>query len=1407
MKNASRIVILLAAMCCACPALADNPPSVVYILADDLGYGDVGILNPDCKIPTPNMDKLGQQGMVFTDAHSSSSVCTPTRYGVLTGRYNWRTRLQNSVLGGYSRHLIAEDRLTVGSMFQEHGFDTACVGKWHLGLDWQLKEGGIADSMNDDGWKIDYSKPIRHGPTTSGFDYFYGISASLDMPPYIYIENDQAASIPTVDSADFGREGPADENLSPEDVLPDLTEKAVAYLKSKRGSQQPFFLYFPLPAPHTPIAPAKQWQGKSGLNAYGDFVMQVDDTVGQVMQALKESGHAENTLLILTSDNGCSPRANFKELAKHGHDPSYVFRGHKADIYEGGHRIPFLVRWPAKVNAGTRSDQLICLTDLLATCADVLQTELPADAGEDSVSILPALTGTAKDPLREALVHHSIRGAFSIRQGNWKLELCPGSGGWSNPRPGSKEVHDAVPVQLFDLSMDVEESRNVQADHPEVVERLTALLQNYVDRGRSTPGPNKENDAKIEIRLGRDGAKVAALASETVLALASAAAEPSQKTESSKDSAALELKPGDHICLVGNALGERMQHHNSWETLLYQQFPELDLTVRNLCFPADEPFHRMRSLNFGSPDDHLTHSKASVILYFFGFNESFQGPDGVKQFTEDVTKLVNETKSKDYSGQGAPKIVLISPIAFENTGDPNLPNGKMHNKRLKLYRDALEKVASNTEVGFVDLFSPTKELFEVSEERLTLNGAHLNDAGYQQLAPILNSALFGETNHKVEFDAALKAEIYDKNFHWWHRYRAVNGYSIYGKRGEAGSDGTYRNREVMERERAILDQMCENRDARIWRLAQGEEVAAQCDDSNTLPFINPKTNVGGEDDQNRKAGKLGSLEYLTAAEQAKRFTLAPGYTIDLVASEEDFPDLANPVALNFDSQGRLWVSTMASYPQWQPKTELDDKLLIFEDTDGDGKMDKQTVFAGGLHQPTGFELGHGGVYVAQQPDILFLKDTDGDDQADVRIRQLVGFDTADSHHGICAFEWGPGGGLYFQEGTFKQSQVESINGPQRLADAGIWRYDPRTEAFEVHVSLAFANPWGHVFDRWGQNFIADASPGFNYWAAPISGHVSYPTKHPGGCRDPHRDFVEIKDFEPFPTFIEKRVRPTSGCEFVSSPNFPPEAQGNFLLNNVIGLRGVLQHKMSDDGAGFIGEEIEPLVYSEDGNFRPVDLQFGPDGALYIVDWHNALIGHLQHNLREPHRDHSHGRIWRVRYEERPLVTPPKIAGEPVPKLLELLKQDNDRLRYRVRRKLAARKTATVIPALESWLSSLDESDDNYEHHQLEGLWLCQAHNTINVDLLGNLLNAKRHETRAAATRVLSFWGDRLENPLELVHARINDPHPRVRLEAVRACSAFGDEVAIEVALDVLNHETDSWLEYTLNETMQTLENQ
>jgi arylsulfatase A-like enzyme len=481
-------------------------PCIVYILADDLGYGDVKCLNPAGKIATPNLDRLAGNGMIFTDAHSSSSVCTPTRYGILTGRYNWRSRLQSGVLGGYSRRLIEPGRLTVPSLLKSHGYDTACIGKWHLGMDWPLKEGGFANDYPD-AWNVDYSKAIRNGPLSVGFDSYFGISASLDMPPFIFIENDRCQGVPTVEKT-WIRKGPARKEFEAGNVLPTLTKKAVEYIARHSGAVKegrPIYLYLALTAPHTPILPVKEWQGKSGLNAYGDFVMQVDESVGKLLSALESGGIANNTLVIFTSDNGCSPAADFPLLASKGHHPSYHFRGHKADIFDGGHRIPFLARWPGRIEAGSRSNQLICLTDLLATCAEVVGKPLPSSAGEDSVSLLPALLGTAKGPLREAVVHHSANGSFAIRQGKWKLELCPGSGGWSAPRPGRDDTSKLPLAQLYDVESDVGEKKNIYDKNLEVVARLTKLLERYVADGRSTPGEKQKNTVAVDIwKAGKD---------------------------------------------------------------------------------------------------------------------------------------------------------------------------------------------------------------------------------------------------------------------------------------------------------------------------------------------------------------------------------------------------------------------------------------------------------------------------------------------------------------------------------------------------------------------------------------------------------------------------------------------------------------------------------------------------------------------------------------------------------------------------------------------------------------------------------------------------------------------------------------------------------------------------------------
>lgn len=518
-------LLLLALLLAICPALpaADTPthPNIVFILCDDLGYGDVQCLNPDGKIATPRMDQVAKEGMTFTDAHSGSGVCSPTRYGVITGRYAWRSKLQSGVLGGLSPRLIEQDRLTVAQMLKDAGYHTTCVGKWHLGMDWVKLPGKQVTELNIEplaqNRNVDYTQPITNGPNSVGFDEYFGISASLDMVPYTFIENDHLTAQPT-EEREFAmmlgrksgttRKGPTAPGFDAMDVLPTLAQRAVATIETRAAAaqkkDQPFFLYLPLASPHTPILPTADWHGKSQLNPYADFVMQTDHVIGQVMDAIDKHGIAENTLLIVTSDNGCSPQADFPELLKLGHNPSYHFRGHKADIYEGGHRVPFLARWKGQVAAGSRCDDTICLTDLMATCAEITGSKLPDSAAEDSVSFLPALRGTTDRPQRPAVVHHSINGSFAIRDGQWKLALCPGSGGWSAPGPG-REPAGSPPVQLFDLATEIGEQTNLVDQHPEQVTRLTQLLEQFIANGRSTTGQPQAN--AVPVKLIKDAPK------------------------------------------------------------------------------------------------------------------------------------------------------------------------------------------------------------------------------------------------------------------------------------------------------------------------------------------------------------------------------------------------------------------------------------------------------------------------------------------------------------------------------------------------------------------------------------------------------------------------------------------------------------------------------------------------------------------------------------------------------------------------------------------------------------------------------------------------------------------------------------------------------------------------------------
>ncbi len=850
------------------------------------------------------------------------------------------------------------------------------------------------------------------------------------------------------------------------------------------------------------------------------------------------------------------------------------------------------------------------------------------------------------------------------------------------------------------------------------------------------------------------------------------------------------VQASDKVIILGNTLAERMQYFNHWETLLHSRFPQKKLVVRNLGWSGDTIGSRLRSQDFQDHGHTLVDHQPNLVLAMFGYNESFAGESGVAAFEERLGKFVDDLRALKYPSKsykrgsyepilqdkegeasGQFQLVLVSPIASEDVTSRGISAGTDNNANLALYTAAIERAAKKKSVRFVDLFTPTKKLFAETEEPLTINGIHLDETGYQKLARILDHRLFGKATDSKINTKKLHAEVAEKNLQFFYDYRAVNGFYIYGGRKEPFGVVNF------PAEFEKLRKMIAVRDERIWNVAQGESVPKKINDSGTGNFAEIQTNFKNE-------------VYVTPPEEAaESFTLSEGFEISLWASEEDFPNLENPVQFTFDGKGRLYLTTMPSYPMYLPGVPVDDKILILEDTNGDGKADSEKIFARGLHVPTGIELANGGAYVAQQPNLMFIKDTDGDDVADEYQLRLHGFDSADSHHSISAFELGPGGELYFQEGTFHHSQMETPNGLEQVANAAVFRYEPRSERLDVFVSYNFANPWGHCFDKWGQNFVADASGGANYVGAAFSGDLDHPRKHPG-----------LKQF------LVKQWRPTCGCEIVSSRHFPEEMQGNYLLNNDIGFQGVLQYRFKDEGSGFFAEPVEPLLRSSDPNFRPVDLQFGPDGALYVLDWFNPLVGHMQHNVRDPNRDKSHGRIWKITYKGKDLLKPSKPALQSTDDLVALLKIYEDRTRFQARRELGARDKSEVIAAVDNAIAASKSESEADQHLLLELLWVKQHHDAIDVGLLDRILASKDARARAAAVRVLCYWQNRVEEPLGKIQTAIHDEHPRVRLEAVRALSFFDNQAALDIAVESLIYDQDVYLEYALKETMETLQN-
>ena len=858
------------------------------------------------------------------------------------------------------------------------------------------------------------------------------------------------------------------------------------------------------------------------------------------------------------------------------------------------------------------------------------------------------------------------------------------------------------------------------------------------------------------------------------------------------ESDSLKLKKNSRIILLGGNLGSRMMNYGHFETEMQVRYPDSLLYIRNMCdggdtpgfrphasrnlpwaFPGAEKFQTEYAKNsnseghFESPDEWLTRLKTDVIVAFFGYSESFQGKEGLANYKAELDAFIKHTLSQNYNGTTPPQLAIVSPIAFEDLSAKfDLPNGKKENENLSLYTKAMKEVADQNKILFVDAFTPSQKWYAESKEDLTIDGSQLNEEGYKKLALLLSDDVFGkalpkaESNRKLVHDAVL-----EKNWMWHNDYKIPNGVHVYGRRYNPFGQDNYPAEINKIRELTAI------RDQAIWLAAsKGEKLDLAAADKNTTPLPEVKTNYNPE--------KNGSLEYLYGDDALKKLKVPEGYKIELFASEEQFPDLAKPMQMSFDNKGRLWVSTMPSYPHYKPgDSKPNDKIIIFEDTNGDGKADKQTVFADGLHLPLGFEIAKEGVYVSQGTNLKILMDTDGDGKADKSEILLSGFDDHDTHHNSHAFTVDPSGAIYSGEGVFLHTDVETSYGTVRATNGGFYRYAPQLKKLERTAQLSIPNPWGIAFDDWGQPFFAETSSPDVRWMMPGSVLPRY-------GEYTHKSAQLVEDAH--------RVRPTSGLEFVSSRHFPDDIQGDFLINNTIGFLGMKEHTLKDDGTGYSSKHRADLVVSEDRNFRPVDMEFAPDGSLYLIDWHNILIGHMQHNARDPLRDHSHGRVYRITYPSRLLVKPSKIDGASIEELFENLKLPEYRTRYRTRRELRGRDVNQVLSKLNTWVAKLDKNDPRYEHHLLEGLWVSWGMDKVDQKLLKQVLKAKDYHARAAAVNVVRYTGHQVPDQAALLMQAAKDENSRVRLAAIVAASWIGKEKGLPILAEAKKKPLDEW---------------
>ena len=811
----------------------------------------------------------------------------------------------------------------------------------------------------------------------------------------------------------------------------------------------------------------------------------------------------------------------------------------------------------------------------------------------------------------------------------------------------------------------------------------------------------------------------------------------------------LKLAKGDRIAFIGNTLLDRAQEFSHFESFLHLAHPGHNLVVRNFAWSADEVDLQPRPDNFATVKQHLTREKIDVIFAAFGYNESFAGTDAIDVFKARLTTWLIDLKTSAFNGKTAPRIVLISPVANENI--EGVPAADLNNERIAAYAKAIAEVAATEKVGYANVFDVTKAAMANTNIDLTFNGAHLLDEGYRIFSEQLFHETFGES--APEPNEELRRVLVDKNRQYFRRYRPLNTFYYTGGRnkdyGYLDFLPAMRNFEIMTA----------NRESRAWEIAGGKRFGdTPVDDSNLPPL-------------EAVADARGANEWMSPADERAAFRVDPRFEVNLFASEEDFPDIACPISMRWDARGRLWVSCSTTYPHVYPGAEPNDKIVILEDTDRDGKADKSTVWADDVHIPLSFEIYGDGILVSEEPHFTHLRDTDGDGKADFRRHLLTGFGCEDSHHALHDFVWTPDGDIMFRESIFHNSQVETPYGPVRAKNSSWFRWHPSNQKLTAFGAYPNTNPWGVTYDDWG-NHVA-SHPVFA--SAFHATNPPYPEQHPKA--------VGLTAYSG-----------VCGHEFVDFPMWPEELQGGFIKNRYKPTNRVEIHHWVEHDDHFDEEYVSDLIFSENLSFIPVDLRYGPRGAMYISDWYNPIKGHAQYSLRDPRRDRKSGRIWRIVPKGATLQDPPKIADATVDQLVKNLERREYRYRYWSKRELRDQHAAAdVEKALDTWLTKLDANDERFRHHQLEALWTFQSIDADRPELLAELLTCDNHLARAAATRQLRHRSG--ENAISQLAARANDDNGLVRLEAINAASYIGGRQALEAVLPVLEKPMGKYLKY------------